>query len=71
VRLDPSRNLICTRVWPLNPGVTRNKLLDATDADIVSVFTYDTSNEALVHKLGWGRPKTVPDFFEILTKFAD
>jgi hypothetical protein len=51
--------------------VTRNKLLDATDADIVSVFTYDTSNEALVHKLGWGRPKTVPDFFEILTKFAD
>jgi hypothetical protein len=34
----------------------RNELLDATDVDIVSAFTYGTRNEALIHELGRGRP---------------
>jgi hypothetical protein len=34
----------------------RNELTDATDVDVVSAFTYGTTNEALVHELGWGQP---------------
>lgn len=30
----------------------RNELLDATDLDIVSAFTYDTTYEALIHEPG-------------------
>lgn len=32
----------------------RNELPDATYADLVSAFTYGTTNEALVHELGMG-----------------
>jgi hypothetical protein len=57
----------------LHPKVLpkRNELLDATDDDVVSTFTYNTTNEALVHDLGWGRPKMAADLFDIATKFAD
>jgi hypothetical protein len=48
-----------------------NELPDATDADVVSAFTYGTTNEALVHELGWRRSKTTTDLFDIATKFAD
>jgi hypothetical protein len=33
----------------------------------VNAFTYDTTNEALVHKLGRGRPKTTTDLLDIAT----
>ncbi|WVZ84190.1 hypothetical protein U9M48_031246 [Paspalum notatum var. saurae] len=49
----------------------RNELPDITDADVVSAFTYDTSNEALVHELGRGRPRTTTDLLDNATKFAD
>lgn len=49
----------------------RNKLLDITDIDVVSAFTYGTSNKALVHKLEQGRPKTIVDLFDIANKFVD
>ena len=37
----------------------------------MSAFTYGTSNEALVHELGRGRPKTTTDLLDIATKFVD
>jgi hypothetical protein len=37
---------------------------------VVSAFTYDTTNEALVHELEQERAKTVDDLFDIATKFA-
>jgi hypothetical protein len=49
----------------------RNKLSDATNADIVSVFTNGTTNEALLHEHGRRRPKTMADLLGIVTKFAD
>jgi hypothetical protein len=57
----------------LHPKVLpkRNKLPDATDDDVVSTFTYDTTNKALVHELGWGRLKMAAGLFDIATKFAD
>jgi hypothetical protein len=57
----------------LHPEVLtkRNKLPNATDVDVVRAFTYGTTNEAIVHKLGRGQPKTVADLFDIVTKFAD
>jgi hypothetical protein len=33
----------------------------------MSAFTYDTTNEALVHELGRGRPKTTIDLLDIAT----
>jgi hypothetical protein len=38
---------------------------------VVSAFTYDATNEALVHELGRGQPKTAADLFDIVTKFVD
>lgn len=49
----------------------RNELPDATDADVVSAFTYGTTNEALVHELGRGQPRTTADLLDIATKFVD
>lgn len=46
----------------------KNELPDATDANIVSAFTYETTNEALVHELGRGQPKTIADLHIIATK---
>jgi hypothetical protein len=68
VRLDPSTHLIRTRVCLLNPGVT---LPNATDTDIMSAFTYDTTNEALIHELGQGRPRATVDLLDIAIKFVD
>lgn len=34
--------------------IEKNKLFDATDADVVSFFTNGMTNEALVHELGLG-----------------
>ncbi|KAJ1289641.1 hypothetical protein BS78_02G180300 [Paspalum vaginatum] len=49
----------------------RNELPDVTDADVGSAFTYGTTNEALIHELGRGRPKTTADLLDIAIKFAD
>lgn len=49
----------------------RNELSDAINTDVVTAFIYDTTNEALVHKLKRGWPKTVADLFDIATKFTD
>lgn len=38
---------------------------------MVSAFTYNTTNEALAHKLGRGRPRTTADLLDIATKFVD
>jgi hypothetical protein len=38
---------------------------------VVSAFTYDTTNEALVQELGRGRPRTTTDLLDIATKFVD
>jgi hypothetical protein len=38
---------------------------------MVSAFTYSTTNKALDHKLGRGRPKMATDLFDIAIKFAD
>jgi hypothetical protein len=38
---------------------------------VVSAFTYGTTNEALIHELGRGRPRTTADLLDIATKFAD
>jgi hypothetical protein len=43
----------------------------ATDTDIVSAFTYGTTNEALIHEFGRGRLRTVVDLLDIATKFND
>jgi hypothetical protein len=37
----------------------------------MSAFTYGTMNEALIHELDSGRPKTTADLLDIATKFAD
>lgn len=50
---------------------TRNELLDAIDINVVSAFTYGTTNEALVHELGQGSSKTIVDLLNIATKFVD
>ncbi|WVZ75390.1 hypothetical protein U9M48_023446 [Paspalum notatum var. saurae] len=49
----------------------RNELPDVTDSDVVSAFTYGTFNEALIHELGRGWPRTTADLLDIATKFAD
>lgn len=49
----------------------RNELPDTTDADIVSAFTYGTTDEAFVPELGQGRPRTTMDLLDIATKFAN
>jgi hypothetical protein len=38
---------------------------------VVSAFTYNTTNEVLVHELSDGRPKTATNLLDIATKFAD
>lgn len=48
----------------------RNELPDATDTDILSTFTYGTTNKALVHELGHMRPRTTVDLLNIATKFT-
>jgi hypothetical protein len=37
----------------------------------VSTFTYDTTNEVLIHELDQKRPRTTMDQLDIATKFAD
>jgi hypothetical protein len=49
----------------------RNELPGATDADVVSAFTYGTINEALTHELWRGRPRTTTDLLDIAIKFID
>jgi hypothetical protein len=44
-----------------------NELLDAIDADVISAFTNGTTNEALIHELGQGRPRTTADLIDIAT----
>lgn len=48
-----------------------NEFSDTTDAEVVSAFTYDTTNEALVHELGREIPRTNADLLNIATKFAN
>lgn len=48
-----------------------NEFSDTTDVDVVSAFTYDTTNEALVHELGRERPRTNANLLNIATKFAN
>jgi hypothetical protein len=38
---------------------------------VESDITYSTTNEALVHELGRGRPRTTADLLDIATKFDD
>jgi hypothetical protein len=38
---------------------------------MVSAFTYDTTNEALVHELGHIRPRTTTVLLDIVTKFTN
>jgi hypothetical protein len=38
---------------------------------MVSAFTYGTTNGAIVHELGWGRPRTTVDHLDRATKFDD
>jgi hypothetical protein len=44
-----------------------NKLPNATNTDVVSAFPYVTTNEALVHELGRGRPITIANLLNIAT----
>lgn len=49
----------------------RNELPDTINTNVVSAFTYDTTNEALVHELEQGRPRTTTYPLDLATKFAD
>ena len=59
------------RVYIQRFSQKRNELPNITDVDVVSAITYGTTNEALVHELGWDRPKITTDLLDIATKFAD
>lgn len=56
--------------WREPPGL-HPEVADATDPDILSAFTYGTTNKALVHELGHRRPRTTVDLLNIATKFTD
>jgi hypothetical protein len=48
----------------------RNEIPDATDTTIVNAFNYGSTNEALIHEFGRGRPRTTADLLNIATKYG-
>jgi hypothetical protein len=56
----------------LHPKVLleKNDLPNASNTNVINAFTYGTTNEALVHELDRGRPKTTVELLDITTKFV-
>ena len=48
----------------------RNELSDATDAEIITAFTYGTTCETLIRDLGVHKPKTVKELLDLATNHA-
>jgi hypothetical protein len=48
-----------------------NNLADATDAEIISAFTFGTTNETLIHDLVVRKPRTVKELLDLATDHAE